>query len=401
MHNYHIVIVSAVFPPEPVTTAYLNYDLAVELSKKYTVTVIRPKPSRPKGRVYDESETVSDFPFDCITVSSYLYPQSRSFGRMREALSFASACNKYIKDHRDRIAFVYNASWQLFGYYKVARMCHRYGIPYLVPIQDIYPESLFTNKKVPSLVKRIGMGILSPIDKYYLKNASIIRTITDEMRDYLCSTRGLPKNKFLVVNNWQDDDKYHETIPDSSSIIRFCYVGSINAHSNTDLIISAFIRANIPNSHLSIYGGGDRMAHCIKIVEDASVNNISFTYVSREEVPNIQSKSDVLVLALPRDNGHFCLPSKLTSYLLSGRPVLASVDEDSTTARILQDNGCGISVKPDNVELLSEGYRLFASLTREQRIDMGKKSRKYAVNEMTRAVNLTKVVNSIVKTINQ
>ena len=46
MHK-KILIISAVFPPEQVTSAFLNYDLAKALAKDYKVTVLRPKPTRP------------------------------------------------------------------------------------------------------------------------------------------------------------------------------------------------------------------------------------------------------------------------------------------------------------------------------------------------------------------
>ena len=45
----NILIITAVFPPEPVTSATLNYDLAVALSLDYNVTVLTPRPSRPAG----------------------------------------------------------------------------------------------------------------------------------------------------------------------------------------------------------------------------------------------------------------------------------------------------------------------------------------------------------------
>ena len=42
-----VLIVSAVFPPEQVTSAYMNYDLAKKLAEEYDVTVLRPYPTRP------------------------------------------------------------------------------------------------------------------------------------------------------------------------------------------------------------------------------------------------------------------------------------------------------------------------------------------------------------------
>ena len=103
----------------------------------------------------------------------------------------------------------------------------------------------------------------------------------------------------------------------------------------------------------------------------------------------------MLILALPAGNGNLCLPSKLTSYLLSGRPVLASVDQDSSTKRILEGDGCGKTVVPDDKEALVSGFKYFAELTKSERVRMGENSRKYAQEHLTRTVNLTLVTESI------
>ena len=44
-----ILIISAVFPPEPVVSAQISYDLAENLCKQNEVTVLCPKPTRPFG----------------------------------------------------------------------------------------------------------------------------------------------------------------------------------------------------------------------------------------------------------------------------------------------------------------------------------------------------------------
>ena len=49
----NVLIITAVFPPEQVTSAFLNYDLAHELAKDYEVTVLRPYPTRPIGAKFD------------------------------------------------------------------------------------------------------------------------------------------------------------------------------------------------------------------------------------------------------------------------------------------------------------------------------------------------------------
>ena len=391
-----IVIVSAVFPPEQVTSAFLNYDLAKALAKEYIVTVLRPRPTRPIGASFDEGW--SDPDFETVLIDSYTHPESELLGRFKESTDFGRKSVEYIKSHKDEIDFVYNDGWQLFGLHMIAKACVKYHIPYMVPIQDIYPECLFTNKSYPSIVKKTIEAVLKPIDKYYPKHAYRVRTISDEMADYLSNTRNIDRGKYLVVNNWQNDDDFKQ-LPESKNDgkLVFEYVGSINAHANVDLMIKAFAEANIPNSEFRIYGGGNQKDVCQQLVKDLGLNNVSFGFVFRDEIPTVQAAASVLILALPTGNGNLCLPSKLTSYLLSGKPVLASVDQDSSTKRILDGEGCGKTVVPDDKEALIDGFRFYADMRKEDLEKMGRKSREYALKHLTREVNLSLVIESIRK----
>ena len=394
-----ILIVSAVFPPEQVTSAYLNYDLAKALAKNYKVTVLRPKPTRPIGATFQDDW--SDPDFETVLIDSYTHPESEIIGRFKEAMDFSRKSVQYLKAHKDEIDFVYNDGWQLFGLNIIAKACVKYNIPYIVPIQDIYPECLLTKSHIPGLAKTIIKSILLPIDKYYQKHAYRVRTISDEMADYLSRTRKIDRNKYLVVNNWQNDDDFMNLpAAKSSDKIVFEYVGSINVHANVDLMIKAFSKANIPNSEFRIYGGGNQKEACQQLVKDMGLSNVTFGFVSRNEIPAVQAAASVLVLALPTGNGNLCLPSKLTSYLLSGRPVLASVDQDSSTKRILEGEGCGKTVVPDNKEAFIAGFKFFADKTHEQMTKMGERSREYAMAHLTREVNLSLVINTIKQIVN-
>jgi len=393
-----ILIISAVFPPEQVTSAFLNYDLAKALAKDYKVTVLRPKPTRPIGTTFQGNWCDPDF--ETVLIDSYTHPESELMGRFKEARDFSKKSVEYLKAHKDEVDFVYNDGWQLFGLYIIAKACVKYNIPYIVPIQDIYPECLLTKTHIPGLSKKIIEGMLLPIDKYYQKHACRVRTISDEMADYLSKTRGVERSKYLVVNNWQNDDDFMNLpVAKASDKIVFEYVGSINVHANVDLMIRAFAEANIPNSELRIYGGGNQKEKCQQLVKNLGLTNVSFGFVSRDEIPEVQSDASVLILALPTGNGNLCLPSKLTSYLLSGRPVLASVDQDSSTKRILEEEGCGKTVVPDDKEALVNGFKYFAELTSEEREQMGERSREYALKHLTREVNLSLVINSIKESI--
>lgn len=390
-----ILIISAVFPPEQVTSALMNYDLAKALSTDYDVTVLRPYPTRPIGMQFDYNGMDGE-PFKTILVKSYTHPKSQLIGRFRESIDFGRKSADFIRQHHHEFSFIYNSSWQLFGVGLVAMAALKYHIPYMSVVQDIYPESLFAQKHNHYILKTLGMGLLRPLDRFTQKHAAYIRTISDEMADYLSATRCLPREKYLVINNWQNDEDFVPmNLSQNSEGLRFVYSGSINLHANVDLIIKAFAKAEIPDSELIIYGGGDQKDNCMKMVEEMGLNNVSFGFVKREEIPQVQASASALVLALHAGNGNICLPSKLTSYMLSGKPVIASVDQDSATARFIHGSGCGICVLPDSIDALVEGFKVFASMPVEKRHKMGVSSRMFAETHLTREVNLKKVCDAI------
>lgn len=70
-----------------------------------------------------------------------------------------------------KLILIFNDSMHLIGLNIVARTCVKYKIPYITPIQDIYPESLFSKFPDITFLKWVLKSILSPIDKYTLFHA--------------------------------------------------------------------------------------------------------------------------------------------------------------------------------------------------------------------------------------
>lgn len=161
------------------------------------------------------------------------------------------------------------------------------------------------------------------------------------------------------------------------------------------MIIQAFAEAKIPNSELVIYGGGNRKDYCVGLVKQLGISNVRFSFVNRNEIPQVQSDASVLVLALSAGNGNLCLPSKLTSYMLSGKPILASVDHDSATSRYIKEAQSGLIVDPDNITSMVEGFKMMASIPKEQLQAMGDNSLRFAQQHLTKETNLKMVCNVI------
>ncbi len=390
----NVLLALSVFPPEPIVSANLMADLAEELSKTYKVTVLRPHPTRPKGFKTPSYDSTS-LPYKVIEMDTYTHPESSLIGRFRESISMGNVYAHYIKEHHHEIDFIVNDAWHLFGYNKVAHAAVKYGIPYIVPVQDIYPESLASKLPDVKFLKWIVMKTLGPLDKYTLTHSAKIHTISDKMRDILSETRGIEKDHFVIVRNWQDERPFLACSEkkNDKSIFTFMYLGNIGPLAGVDVFVNAFESAKMPNARLVIAGSGSAKEHLLKVTKDCKTR-IEFLDVPGGMVPEIQAKADVMCLPVKKGFAMSSIPSKLPAYMFSAKPVLASVDAESDTARSILEAAAGWVCEPENASQLAELMKTIIKLPSEKLITMGNSGRKYAIEYFSRSKNLKVLANA-------
>lgn len=396
-----VLIITGVFFPEPVVSAGLMKDLATELSNNYLVTVLRPKPSRPMGfemPVYSYSQ----FPFEVIETESYVHPASSLFGRFRESYSMGKWCKKYIQQHHDEICFIYNGPWHMFGRNMVAKVALKYGIPYMTPVQDIYPESLASKLPHIPFLRKIVNCLLLPSDRYLLKNASKVHTISYKMADYLSKTRGLNRDHFIVIRNWQDESTFVEyaknrTKQTDGEQFTFMYMGNVGPLAGIDVLFDALRKAALPEARLIVAGSGPAKQQLLEKAKEYSDCDIEFWEVPSGEVPATQDKADVMVLPVKKGFAMSSIPSKLPAYMFSAKPVLASVDVESDTALCIKNCNAGWVAIPEDIESIAVAMKSAYFSSKEELIAMGQRGFDYAIENYSKQKNLQRLVNECVK----
>ena len=401
-----ILLVTAVFPPEPVVSASLVYDLAVALSENRKVVVITPKPTRPLGFIFTE-QSVDHKGFEQVVLNTFTCPESKIVGRMRESYSFGKHVVNYIKKNRNEIECIYLNTWPLLAQYLIVKASKKYSIPSVVHVQDIYPESL--SNKIPIVGNMIKM-ILLPIDKHTLKNASRIIAISNNMLTNFINKRGISADKINIVQNWQNESefiKYHElkgtqkVNGSGSRTFTFMYLGNIGPVAKVDFLIHGFAKANIKESLLVIAGSGSDKGRCIKIAGFYQNLKIEFWDVPAGKVPETQEKANILLLPVRKGAASSSMPSKIPAYMFSARPVIASVDKNSDTADAIRQANCGWVIPPDDLNALAETMRIAVSISEEDRQRYGMNGFSYALENFSKKKNLQKLLAIIGKTIKE
>lgn len=397
-----ILIISAVFPPEPVVSAIISHDLALSLSDRHNVIVLSPRPSRPAGYSFPDKPSSPEKKYKHVIVESYICPQSSVIGRFYESISFGIHSARFIRQNHQSLDAIYLNSWPIFSQYSIIRQAKHYKIPSVLHYQDIYPESFLQKIRNP-LFEKICRSLLFPIDKYISKNSSKIVAISDNMKNHLVSSRMIDDSKVSVVLNWQDETAFSKV--DSTSTIHkdpdqtvFMYLGNIGPVARVEWLIKSFATSANDRMKLIIAGSGSRKEACIEEANKYKDVLIEFTSVPDGKVAETQALADVMILAVAPGAAMSSIPSKVPAYMFSKKPIIAAVDMDSDTAHTLMDSKGGIVVSPDDASALSDAFRSFSQLDVSMRNKMADNNYQYAMKWFSKTNNLntlTHIVESV------
>ena len=321
------------------------------------------------------------------------------FGRMRESYSFGKHAANYIKANRNEIQCIYVNAWPLFAQFLIVKAAKRFSIPSVVHVQDIYPESLLGKLR---FFKNPVFKLLLPIDKYVLRNANRVVTISPAMKKHLCKTRVIEDHKVDVIYNWQNEKALSDNNKSlkqknrkNETCFTFMYLGSLSRTAAIHILISAFKASGIVNSRLVIAGTGSEKDCLVALANDCNELNIEFWDAPLAKVSEIQEKADVLLLSLAKGAAQFALPSKLTAYMLSEKPIIACVEDDSDTAKVIFEAKCGWIVPPEDTVALVQVMNNAIVKPVEDMITYGKNGLNYALKNFSQKTNLDKLVNII------
>lgn len=338
-----------------------------------------------------------------VRFPSFRAPQSRLLPRMCESFEFGRQVCGYMEQHLPDVDVVYANTHPLLSQALIARDCARRGIPLVMHIQDIYPESLAG--KLPRSLRGKALAPLMAMDRWSARQADRVVVISDNMRRVYIESRGLAREKVITVQNWIDEQRFSR-LPDRAEAcaryavpgnrFTFIYVGNIGPVAGVEFLIEAFHAARLPQAQLIIAGDGSAKAACVELARRSGVADVQF--VSDPDVANVpllQSLGDVCLLPLRNGAALSSIPSKLMAYLLSAKPVLATLDAESDTARCVLEARCGWVGTPELVPWLASKMSEVAILPASELVAMGQRGRAYGLEHFSKAIGVGRLADII------
>jgi len=176
----------------------------------------------------------------------------------------------------------------------------------------------------------------------------------------------------------------------------FLYLGNIGPVAGVEELILAFGVAAVEGAQLVIVGDGSRKGACMELA--AKMNLAEVRFVSDPEARNVarlQSMADVCLLPQRKGAGQSSIPSKLSAYLFSAKPIIGVLDRGSDTAACICAAGCGWVEEPGEVDELSKRMRQVIETPTQDLRQMGENGRMYGLEHFSRqlgALRLTEIV---------
>lgn len=380
-----LLVLNQYYAPGYESTAHLLTELCEALAADYDVTIVTGTVEHAP-----EPERTTRNGVNVVRVSSTTFDRSRLALRGLNYVSFfALALLAGLRQRKpDLILCLSDPPFISVAGVAIAR---RHGAPLLVVTQDVFPEIAVA---LGRLDNQLLVGTLDRLVRFGLSRANGVVAIGEHMRHRL-GEKGVRDERITVIPNWTDTESLSPAPRDNhwarehDLVDRFVIMHSGNVGFAQDLrtlIYAATFLRDLERLRFVIIGSGAMGGVLAQLAQRLDVRSVRFLpYQSRDELSDSLSSADAHVVGLASGLAGYVVPSRLYGILAVGRPVIVHADEDSETAEIVRDHGCGLVVPPGRPELLARAIRD----AYEGRVDlreMGTAARAYAVAEANREV---------------
>ena len=406
-----IIIVSAVYPPEPVVSARTSDYIAKEISKKYlcNITVVAPFPNRPSGEIFKgyhrrlikhESIAKGILIKRCF---SFISRKSNLLSRLLENLSFGISSGM-VALTSTKPSIIYANTWPIMATGILTIIAKIKKVPLIISIQDVYPESLITQGRIRK--SNFIAQLLTRMDSYISRAANHVIVISNEFLDIYRYSRRIEQDRISVIPNWidsqmididVDSNTFRKKIGILDSKFLIVYGGNIGVAAGVETVIWAIGKLkDCDDVRLLIAGSGSQLDSCKRLTKKCCNNQtVFYSPWPSEDTSVVLRSADILILPTRGEQSLASVPSKLLSYMLAAKPVIALALPGSETERIVNDSQCGWVINPDNPNLLAEQIRRTMALDKKVLRKKGYSGRQYALKHFSTEACLPKIINII------
>ena len=269
------------------------------------------------------------------------------------------------------------------------------GAEFIFEIRDLWPQTLIDLGALR--VGSPGERLLRALETFLVRRASVVITLLPGIRDYL-TEHGMPAHHVVYIPNGVDMAAFAAPTGDGPEAVTRClheiarlraegrfvlgYLGAFGRVNRVDVIVQAATEAERRDPGrvgVVLIGEGPKRLEVER--QAAATPSVRFgPAVPKHFVPAVLRALDATVVhtTLTPVYRYGISFNKLFDYMAAERPVVFACESAYDPVKA---TGAGLTVRPDDPELLADAFLELASASPEARAAMGAAGRSYVARE--------------------
>ncbi|MEV7004273.1 glycosyltransferase [Streptomyces sp. NPDC093982] len=236
----------------------------------------------------------------------------------------------------------------------------RWGVPFVPVVQDLMGAAA-----AQSGIRGGGQmaAVAGSIEAHVLRRATLVGVIHESFVGQV-TAMGVPCDRIRLVPNWSHVARPSQPRAETRARLGWqegrttiLHSGNMGLKQGLEVLVETARQA--PEVQVVLMGEGNQREALRSL--GAGLPNLHFLPPAGEdEFPNVLAAADVLLVTQRASVLDMSIPSKLTSYFATGRPVVASVAREGGTAQEVRRSQAGLVVPPENAAALLSAVRRLA-----------------------------------------
>lgn len=282
-----------------------------------------------------------------------------------------------------------------------AEYAHSKGIPFVVDVNDLWPEAMRMVLDIPVVSDILFYPLLRDAKKVYSLVSGVVGT-SDEYRDrpFLEQKRNVPRITVYVGNEITQFDEgakaQQNSVSKTDGEFWVGYAGTIGTSYDIETLVLAgeeLARRGMKQVRIKILGGGPTKEALEELVRARQIYNVEFVgYAPYDKMAAYLTNCDVLVNSFVKKAPQ-SIVTKIGDYLAAGKPMINTCSSPEFRKKVEED-GFGINIEAESVDTLADAVEKFCEnpgLCRE----MGDKARKIAEEQFDRPKAYEEIIRLI------
>ncbi len=400
MHDEpEIIIVGINFWPEPTGNSVYTSDLAGALAEKLKVRVITGVPHYPWWRkqkdVNDDDFLQGKSNIELLRRDHFVPQKHTNFLRFLMELSFGLRVVILGKLKSPRILLISPAmvsSALVLLFLKLSRKKTKVSFW----VQDLYEQGLQETQTSSVTASRI----IAKIENWSLENSDRVIFPHNSFLQAKLST-GLKFKDVSILPNWSQFN-FNPTedavevrskfgLGDKKLVL---HIGNMGVKQGLENVVEAAKMAERRKENLIfvLVGSGNQLELLKSVAADCQ-SIVFIPPVQEQDLSNLLSAADILLVNEKPGVKQMSIPSKLTTYFQTGKPVLVCSEQNSLAALEVVNNHIGSWVRSGNPEAL---LNALLGMNLDSGKEMALRAQSYATNNLSRRAALEKFVNLLI-----